>query len=157
MSKIWRISQWFQIRGSNIKKVHTEKVICQKLLRVSSIIEEDKLQFCTLFLPITFLVSKFFAFLENRGKSLHSIIGDLCIPLYLFLFHVAFERTGNSTWHSRSSFHILVYCKKGKFAETHSDNVFHGPNIYKDAKPLMSSLLVFNRVYRLDPSTPLVN
>jgi hypothetical protein len=26
----------------------------------------------------------------------------------------------------------------------------HGPNIYKDTKSLMSSLLVFNRVYRLE-------
>jgi hypothetical protein len=40
----------------------------------------------------------------------------------------------------------------------------HGPNNYKDTKPIMSSLLVFNRVYRLEIqsimlvfSTPLVN
>ncbi len=26
----------------------------------------------------------------------------------------------------------------------------HGPNNYKDTKPSMSSLLVFNRVYRLE-------
>jgi hypothetical protein len=39
----------------------------------------------------------------------------------------------------------------------------HGPDIYKDTKPQMSSLLVFNRVYRLEIqsvmlvfSTPLV-
>jgi hypothetical protein len=44
------------------------------------------------------------------------------------------------------------------------DGQRHGPNIYKDTKPLMSSLLVFNRVYRLEIqsvillfSTPLVN
>jgi hypothetical protein len=45
--------------------------------------------------------------------------------------------------------------------------VWHGPNNYKDTKPSMSSLLVFNRVYRLEIqsvmlaflvfSTPLVN
>jgi hypothetical protein len=34
--------------------VYLEKVIYQKLLQVSSI-EEDKLQFCTLLLPVTFL------------------------------------------------------------------------------------------------------
>ena len=40
----------------------------------------------------------------------------------------------------------------------------HGPKIYKDTKPKKSSLLVFNRVYRLEIqsvmlvfSTPLVN
>jgi hypothetical protein len=39
-----------------------------------------------------------------------------------------------------------------------------GPNIYKDTKPYMSSLLAFNTVYRLEiesfilvSSTPLVN
>ena len=38
--------------GNNWKKVNPEKVICQKLLQVSSI-EEDKLQFCKLLLPVT--------------------------------------------------------------------------------------------------------
>ena len=30
------------------------------------------------------------------------------------------------------------------------DSCDHGPNNYKDAQPQMSSLLVFNRVYRLE-------
>ncbi len=37
-----RILRRFQIRGNNLKKVYLEKVICQKLVQVSSI-EEDKL------------------------------------------------------------------------------------------------------------------
>jgi len=44
--KICRISCWFQIRGSNWKKVHPEKVICQKHLQVTGK-KEDKLQFST--------------------------------------------------------------------------------------------------------------
>ncbi len=32
----------------------------------------------------------------------------------------------------------------------HSVYLYHGPNIYKDTKPETSSLLVFNRVYRLE-------
>ncbi len=47
VSKKRRILRWFQICGKNINKVYPEKVICQKLLQVSSI-EEDKLQLCTL-------------------------------------------------------------------------------------------------------------
>ena len=46
----------------------------------------------------------------------------------------------------------------------HFNRLKHGPNNYKDTKPLMSSLLVFDRVYRLEIqsvmlvfSTPLVN
>ncbi len=39
---------------ADLKKVYLEKVICQKLVQVSSI-EEYKLQLCTLLLPVTFL------------------------------------------------------------------------------------------------------
>jgi hypothetical protein len=53
VSKKRRILRWFQIWGNNLKKVYLEKVICQKPVQVSSI-EEDKLQFCTLLLPVTF-------------------------------------------------------------------------------------------------------
>jgi hypothetical protein len=62
----------FQIRGNNLKKVYLEKVICQKLVQVSSI-EEDKLQFCTLLLPVTFLLAKFLHFsqqIPNQRKIL---------------------------------------------------------------------------------------
>ncbi len=68
VSKVLRILSWFQIRGHNWKKVYTEKVICKKLLQVSSI-EEGTLQFCTLFLLITFFVCKFFAFFSTVLKS----------------------------------------------------------------------------------------
>ncbi len=51
-----RIPRRFQIRGNNLKKVYLEKVICHKLVQVSSI-EGDKLQFCTLLLPVTFLLA----------------------------------------------------------------------------------------------------
>ncbi len=51
VSKILRILRWFQIRGHNWKKVYTEKGICKKLLPVI-IIDEDRLQFCTLVLVI---------------------------------------------------------------------------------------------------------
>jgi hypothetical protein len=47
-----------QIRGNNLKKGYLEKVIRQKLVQVSSIIEA-KLQFCTLLLLITFLLANF--------------------------------------------------------------------------------------------------
>jgi hypothetical protein len=47
-----------------LEKVYLEKVICQILLQVSSI-EEDKLQFCTLLLPITFLLELFSYFLNS--------------------------------------------------------------------------------------------
>ncbi len=55
------------------KKVHTEKVICQTLLQVDSLIEEDKHKFCTLFLPITFLLTYFSHFsqqFQNQRKIL---------------------------------------------------------------------------------------
>jgi hypothetical protein len=54
----------FQIRGNNLKKVYLKKVICQKLVQVSSI-EEDKLQFCTLLLTVTFLLANFLHFSQQ--------------------------------------------------------------------------------------------
>jgi hypothetical protein len=41
-----------------------EKAICQKLLQVISK-EEDKLQFCTLLLPVTFLLANFLHFSQQ--------------------------------------------------------------------------------------------
>jgi hypothetical protein len=67
-----RILRRFQIRGNNLKKMYLEKVICQKLTQVSSI-KENKLQFCTLLLPITFLVANFLHFSQqfrNQRKIL---------------------------------------------------------------------------------------
>ncbi len=55
-----------------LKKVYTEKVICQKLVQVSSI-EEYKLQFCTLLWPVTFLLANFLHFpqqIPNQRKIL---------------------------------------------------------------------------------------
>jgi hypothetical protein len=52
--------------------VYIEKVICQKLVQVSSI-EEDKLQFCTLLLPVTFLLANCLHFsqqIPNQRKIL---------------------------------------------------------------------------------------
>ncbi len=72
VSKKRRILCWFQNRENNLKKVYPEKVICQNLLQVSSI-EEDKLQFCTLLLPVTFLLANFLHFsqqLRNQRKIL---------------------------------------------------------------------------------------
>ena len=53
-------------------KVYLEKVICQKLLQVSSI-EENKLQFCTLLFPGTLLLANFLHFSQqfrNQRKIL---------------------------------------------------------------------------------------
>jgi hypothetical protein len=59
--------------GNNLKKFfYLEKVICQKLLQVSSR-EEYKLQFCTLLLPVTFLLANFLHFsqqFQNQRKIL---------------------------------------------------------------------------------------
>jgi hypothetical protein len=55
-----------------MKKVYIEKVICQKLLQVSSI-EENRLQLCTLLLPVTFLLANFLHFSQqfrNQRKIL---------------------------------------------------------------------------------------
>ncbi len=73
LSKIRRISRWFQICGKNWKKVHPEKVICKKLLQISSI-EEENPKICTLFLPVTFLLPCFLHFSQqfrNQRKILH--------------------------------------------------------------------------------------
>jgi hypothetical protein len=72
VSKKRRILSWFQIRGNNLKKVYLEKVFCQKLRQVSSI-EEAKLQFCKLLLPVTFLLANFLHFYQqipNQRKIL---------------------------------------------------------------------------------------
>jgi hypothetical protein len=53
--------------------VHLEKVICQNLLQISSI-EEENPQFCTLFLHVTFLLANFSHFSQqfrNQRKILH--------------------------------------------------------------------------------------
>ena len=52
--------------------MYLENVICQKLVQVSSI-EEYKLQFCTLLLPVTFLLANFLHFyrqIPNQRKIL---------------------------------------------------------------------------------------
>ncbi len=64
VSKKRRILRWFQIRGNNLTKLYLEKVICQKLIQVSSI-EEAKLQFCTPLLPVTFLSANFLHFSQQ--------------------------------------------------------------------------------------------
>ncbi len=72
VSKNRWILRRFQICGNNLKKVYLEKVICQKLVQVSSI-EEYKLQFCTLLLPVTFLLAYFLHFsqqIPNQRKIL---------------------------------------------------------------------------------------
>ncbi len=61
------------------------------------------------------------------------------------LYRIALPFTKLSAWGIRAHWdfyvafvfvfsisHTVVYCKKGKFVETHRDNVYHGPN--KDAK-----------------------
>jgi hypothetical protein len=52
--------------------VYLEKVICQKLVQVNSI-EEEKLQYCTLLLPVTFLLANVLHFrqqIPNQRKIL---------------------------------------------------------------------------------------
>jgi hypothetical protein len=50
-----------------LKKVHPEKVICQKLLQIRGI-EEENPQFCTLYLPATFLLANVCIFFEISVK-----------------------------------------------------------------------------------------
>ena len=101
VSKKRRILHWFQIRGNNLKKVYLEKVICQKLLQVSSR-EEYKLQFCTLLLPVTFLWAIFCIFLNSFEISVKFWV--LLIPILKFceekvlalfwIFKALFARNG---------------------------------------------------------------
>ena len=81
VSKKRRILRWFQIRGNNLKKVYLEKVNCQKLVQVSSI-EEYKLQFCTLLLPVTFLLANFCIFLNRFQISVKFWV--VLIPMFTF-------------------------------------------------------------------------
>ncbi len=81
VSKKRRILCWFQIRWNNLKKVYLEKVFCQKLVQVSSI-EEDKLQFCTLLLPVTFLLQIFCIFLNRFQISVKLWV--VLIPIFKF-------------------------------------------------------------------------
>ncbi len=72
--------------------MYLEKVICQKHVQVSSI-EEDKLQLCTLLLPVTFLLANFLHFsqqIPNQRKILScfdfvkkKILGHISIFLKL--------------------------------------------------------------------------
>ncbi len=52
--------------------VYLEKVICRKLLQVNSI-EVDKLQFCTLLLPVTFLLANILPF-SQQFRNQHKIL-----------------------------------------------------------------------------------
>jgi hypothetical protein len=57
------------------ENVHPEKVICKKILQVTSSIEENKLLFCTLLLSITYLlanVSHLSQQFRNQRKILRS-------------------------------------------------------------------------------------
>jgi hypothetical protein len=67
------------IRGNNWEKVHPEQFTCQKLLQVGSI-EEEKLQFCTLFCQ---LLSKqiFRIFLNSLEISSGKILR--CLDIYI--------------------------------------------------------------------------
>ena len=70
--KIRKILRWFQICGNNWKKVHPEKVLCQTLLQVNSI-EEENLWFFTFVLAVTFLLANFSHFSQqfrNQRKIL---------------------------------------------------------------------------------------
>ncbi len=68
-----KYAEFYDIKSVEImKKVHPEKVLCQTLLQVSSI-EEEKLRFFKLFLPITFLLANFSHFSQqfrNQRKIL---------------------------------------------------------------------------------------
>jgi len=104
-----RILRWFQIRGNILKKVYLEKVFCQKLLQVSSR-EEYKLQFCTLLLPLTFLLANFFHFTQqfrNQRKILSFLDTHLQVlwrkSFYVILalfwnFKALFARNGSKFW-----------------------------------------------------------
>ena len=109
VSKKRRILRWFQIRGNNLKKVYLEKVIRQKLLQVSSR-EEYKLQFCTLLLPVTFLLANFLHFSQqfrNQRKILSFLDTHIQVlwrkSFYVILalfwnFKALFARNGSKFW-----------------------------------------------------------
>ncbi len=65
VSKKRRILRSFQIRGNNLKKVYQEKVICQKLVQVSSI-EEGQTPILHTSFACNLFVSKFFCIFLNR-------------------------------------------------------------------------------------------
>ncbi len=104
-----KILGWFQIRGNNLKKVNIEKVICQKLSQFSNI-EEDKFQFCTLLLPLTFLLVNILHFSQhfrNQRKILscfdthvHILRSkNFQVILALFwIFKALFARNGSNFW-----------------------------------------------------------
>ena len=107
--KIRRILRWFQICGNNRKKIHPEKVICQTLLQVSSI-EEENLWFFTLFLAVTFLLANFSHFSQqfrNQRKILRCFDTHIQIlqrkSFYVILalfwnFKARFARNGSKFW-----------------------------------------------------------
>jgi hypothetical protein len=107
--KIRRILPWFQICRNNRKKIHPEKVICQTLLQVSSI-EEENLWFFTLFLAVIFLLANFSHFSQQfryQRKILlcfdtHSqILQRKCFYVILALFwnfKARFARNGSKFW-----------------------------------------------------------
>ncbi len=64
-----------------MKKVHPEKVICQKLLQISNT-EEENPQFCTLFSPVTFCQQSFIIFLNSFEISVKFCI--IFIPIFKF-------------------------------------------------------------------------
>ncbi len=109
VSKKRRILRWFPIRGNNLEKVYLEKVICQKLVQVSSI-EEDKLQYCTLLLPVSFLIANFLHFsqhITNQRKipscfDTHFQIlwrkGFYLIFAFFWNFKALFARNGSKFW-----------------------------------------------------------
>ncbi len=65
-------TQNFTLISNPLKTVYLEKVIWQKLVQVSSLVEA-KLQFCILLLPVTFLLANFLHFsqqIPNQRKLL---------------------------------------------------------------------------------------
>jgi hypothetical protein len=108
--KICRILRWFQICGNNRKKIHPEKVICQTLLQVCSM-EEENIWFSTLFLAVTFLLANFSHFSQqfrNQHKILRCFDNHIQILqeksfffviLALFWnFKARFARNGSKFW-----------------------------------------------------------
>ncbi len=77
----------------------------------------------------------------------------------------AIDRSGQLKIKQTLSIDIINMIKNSRlFKARHRCADNHGPNIYKDTKPYLSSLLVLNRVYRLEIQavmlvfwTPLLN